>query len=173
MPITDEALLQMMFKQYEGQPIEFIMAEYGKAKQLYLQIEQRIAQGANGETIEVKATQIKKELPPKGDEEKEAEIEIKHYTRDDLVCDPKEAIKEDGITCCICGETHHVLNARHFKRDKTNAEAYRAVCGYSKDQLLMSGQAARAYIERGKNMGKARAEKLAAMASPEAAPAAE
>lgn len=171
MPISDEVLLQMMFKQHEGQPIEFIMAEYGKAKQLYLQIEQGIAQGTNGETIEVKATQVKKELPAKEDDKKGAKIEIKHYTRDDLVCDPKDAIKEDGITCCICGETHHVLNARHFKRDKTNAEAYRAVCGYAKDQLLMSGQAARAYIERGKNMGKARAEKLAAKAEQETAAA--
>ena len=170
MPITDEALLQMMFKQHEGQPIEFIMAEYGKAKRLYLEIEQGLAQGANGPTIDVVGVQVGGELPAAEEENGEPK---KRFTKRSLKCDPKEAIKQESITCCLCCKQFKVLNSRHLKSHGISVEDYKKLCDYPKNQLLMSKQEAKKAEKRGKELAKARAEKLAAKSAPEAAPAAE
>lgn len=168
MPITDEALLQIIFKQHEGQPIEFIMAEYGKAKRLYQEIEQGLAQGAPCSTIDIEGVQVSGELP--ASEEKSAEPR-KRFTKRSLKCDPKEAITNDSITCCLCLKEFKVLNSRHLKSHGISAEDYKKLCGYPENQLLMSKKMAKDAEKRGKALAKASAEKRAA--AKEAAPAAE
>ena len=171
MPISDEVLLQMMMKQHEGQPIEFIMAEYGKAKRLYLEIEQGLAQATNVPTIEVVGVQVSGALPAAGEENTEPK---KRFTKKSLKCDPKEAIKPESITCCLCDKPFKVLNSRHLKSHGISVEDYKKLCGYPENQLLMSKQEAKKAEKRGKALAKARAEKLAsATAAPESAPSAE
>ena len=171
MPISDEVLLQMMFKQHEGQPIEFIMDEYGKAKRLYLEIEQGLAQGAAVQTIDVTDTKEGKKLPIGDEKNKEPG---KRFTKRNLKCDPKEAIKPESITCCLCDRPFKVLNSRHLKSHGISVEDYKKLCGYPENQLLMSKQEAKKAEKRGKELAKARADKLAAAKSAaEAAPAAE
>ena len=57
--------------------------------------------------------------------------------------DPKTAIKEDTITCCICGHTRKVLTVTHLEKHNMNPKEYRAFCGYKKDQPLMCHKTAR------------------------------
>lgn len=165
MPITDEALLQMMIKMLEGQPIEFIMGEYGKAKRLYLEVEQNLAQGLPATTIEVESTQEIPELPAA--EENKAEPK-KRFTKRSLKCDPKEAIKDETITCCLCGKQYKILNSRHLKFHGISVKDYMKLCDYPSNQLLMSKQEAKKAAKRGKELAKARMEKTAGKASSEA-----
>lgn len=159
MPITDEALLQMMFKQHEGQPVEFIMAEYGKAKRLYLEIEQGISQGAPClASSEAEHGQAPRELPAA--EAKTAEPK-KRFTKRSLKCDPKKAIGDDFIACCLCEKKFKLLSALHLKSHGISVDDYKKLCGYSSNQSLMSKQYAKNAEKRGKELAKARAEMLA------------
>lgn len=172
MPITDEALLQIIFKQHEGQPIEFIMAEYGKAKQLYQKIEQELARSASCPTIDIQGVQIKGELPAAGENNATS---TKHLDRRNLKCDPKEAIKADSIICCVCKKSFKILNSRHLKSHGISVEEYKELCRYPKEQLLMSQQEAEKAIERGKELAKASTAKRASgkVAASETAPTVE
>lgn len=158
MPITDEALLQIIFKQHEGQPIEFIMAEYGKAKRLYQEVEQELAKSAPCPTIDIQGVQIKDELSTAGENNA---TPTKHLDRRNLKCDPKEAIKADSIICCVCKKSFKILNSRHLKSHGISVEEYKELCRYPKEQLLMSKQEAEKAIERGKELAHARKTKHA------------
>lgn len=162
MPITDEALLKMMFDKHEGQPIEFIMEEYGKAKRRYLEIEQELAQGTPTKMIEVERVEEPKKLE-QGDKavSKKERVE-KHYTKDDLVSDPAEAIHDDYIVCCLCNKHFNTLGNHISSKHQIWSESYKKLCGYPSDLLLMSKQEARGAKGRGKNLADGNAEKRAA-----------
>ncbi len=61
------------------------------------------------------------------------------YTKRDLKVKPKDAIKEDKITCCICGKEGQTITGRHLAHHNgITPEGYKKLCGYSADQPLMS-----------------------------------
>lgn len=174
MPITDEALLKMMFDKHEGQPIEFIMEEYGKAKRRYLEIEQELAQGTSTKIIEVERVDEPKKLEQGDKAVKKAERVEKHYTKDDLVSDPAEAIHDDYIVCCLCNKHFDTLGNHISSQHQIWSKSYRKLCGYPDDLPLMSKHEAMKAKGRGKNLADGNAEKRApAKVEQEAATAAE
>ncbi len=54
-----------------------------------------------------------------------------------LVCDPKKAIRERSVTCCICGKSFKVLTKRHLDSHGVTADEYREMCGYKKGTALI------------------------------------
>lgn len=156
MPITDEALLQLIFARNSGQPLEFIMAEFGKAKRLYQEQERQIAQGNDPQTIEVEAVQTIAELPS-ADNNKEAPK--KRFTKRSLKVDPKTAITDESITCCLCGKQYKVLNKRHLAAHGIDSPDYMKLCDYPVDTLLMAKKVAKQAEQRGKALAKANAKK--------------
>ena len=51
---------------------------------------------------------------------------------------PQEAIGDEHIKCCICGEEKTILTSRHLAKHEISVEDYKALCGYDKKQPLMS-----------------------------------
>lgn len=163
MPISDEVLLQMMFKQHEGQPIEFIMAEYGKAKQLYLKIEQGLAKSATKEIIDVEKVEDEPQKLEQGDKGAvKVERVERHYTKNDLVSNPEEAIHDDYIVCCLCNKHFYTLGNHISSQHQIWSKSYRTLCGYPDDLPLMSRQEAMKAKGRGKKLADGNAEKRAA-----------
>ena len=63
----------------------------------------------------------------------------KGYTKRNLKVKPRDAIKKDTITCCICGKSIISINARHLaSHNGLTKEGYLKLCGYPADQVLMS-----------------------------------
>ena len=55
-----------------------------------------------------------------------------------FACDPKRAIKENTITCAICGKSFRILTARHMESHGLTTEQYRALCGYKPGTPLVA-----------------------------------
>ena len=53
-----------------------------------------------------------------------------------LVADPKTAIRERSITCCVCGEKMNLLTAKHLLKHGLTPASYKELCGYKKNQPL-------------------------------------
>ncbi len=54
-----------------------------------------------------------------------------------LVCDPKKAIREKSVSCCICGNSFKVLTKRHLELHGVTPDEYREMCGYKKGTALI------------------------------------
>lgn len=136
MPLEDKDIFNAVFEKYRDQPIEFVMAQYEKAKLLNREIELRLnalaaPQGAapqNAPAGEQPAAEAKAAPEPAR----------KRPTKKDLVSDPEKAITEDTITCCLCGQQFNTLTARHLKTHDISVEEYKYLCGYTSGQKLMS-----------------------------------
>lgn len=53
-----------------------------------------------------------------------------------LVSDPKTAIKEATITCCVCGKTCRAITAKHLAKHGLTPKEYKTLCGYKNDTSL-------------------------------------
>lgn len=51
--------------------------------------------------------------------------------------EPKKAIREKSILCCICGKTFKVLTKKHLLSHDLTPEEYREKCGYKKKLPLV------------------------------------
>jgi predicted transcriptional regulator len=51
--------------------------------------------------------------------------------------DPKKAIREKSILCCICGKSFKVLTKKHLSSHNLTPEEYREKCGYKKKLPLV------------------------------------
>ena len=51
---------------------------------------------------------------------------------------PEEAIGDDTVQCCICGKAFQNLNAKHIQNHELTVEEYKKLCGYGRDQKLIS-----------------------------------
>ncbi len=61
------------------------------------------------------------------------------YTKRMLKVKPENAITNDEILCCICGESRKALTSRHLAtHNGITPEGYKKLCGYAQDQPLMS-----------------------------------
>lgn len=154
MPLEDKDIFTAVFERYRDQPIEFVMAQYEKAKLLNRDIEQRItsldARGAHPAApamppvtpappaLVVPAAASPQPAAP--DEETAASHPVRRrLTKKDLVADPGQAISQDGITCCLCGQRFNTLTVRHLKGcHNISVEEYKTLCGYTPKQKLMS-----------------------------------
>lgn len=136
MPLEDKDIFNAVFEKYRDQPIEFVMAQYEKAKLLNREIELRLnapaaaaATSAAAAPAGAQATAAEKAIP---------EPARKRPTKKDLVSDPEKAITDDSITCCLCGQQFNTLTARHLKTHDISVEEYKYLCGYTSSQKLMS-----------------------------------
>lgn len=71
-------------------------------------------------------------LPPRSLEELQAAYR--------LTVDPKSAIQEEKIVCCICGKEVQSLTSRHLRTHGLSVEEYKLLCGYAPNTALMSAQ---------------------------------
>lgn len=55
-----------------------------------------------------------------------------------LVVDPKTAIKDRSITCCVCGKSMRVITKSHLLSHGLTPESYRELCGYKKGTPLIT-----------------------------------
>ncbi len=69
-----------------------------------------------------------------------------------LVVNPKTAIKDGTVACCICGEPLKVLTKVHLAKHDLTPESYRKLCGYPVGHPLAC-----------KSLTKARREKMQEM----------
>lgn len=56
----------------------------------------------------------------------------------EFACDPKRAIKENSITCAICGGSFKVITKGHLLSHGMTPEQYRELCGYAKGLPLIA-----------------------------------
>lgn len=66
-----------------------------------------------------------------------------------IVCDPKTAITETYIKCCVCGQRMKILTSKHLATHGLTPEQYKEKFGYKKTQPLACRSLAR---ERRKKM---------------------
>jgi predicted transcriptional regulator len=52
-------------------------------------------------------------------------------------CDPKTAIKERSISCCVCGKSFKILTKKHLASHDLDAATYREKFGYKKGLPLV------------------------------------
>lgn len=138
MALDDKDIFQAICARYADQPFEFIMAQYEKAKLMNMEIERRTS------------TMCMPESSPEPEQEEMPEVvevaEVveqparKKYTRRQLRVKPQDAITEDVIYCCICGEERQSLTAKHLAQHGITVEDYKKLCGYPANQPLMSGR---------------------------------
>lgn len=135
MALEDKDIFNAICNLNAGQPIDVIMAQYEKAKRMNMEIERRSMSLIEAE-IQAAPEQVEEEveieeemLPPK-----------KKYTRRQLRVKPQDAITEDAIFCCICGEQRQSLTTKHLATHDITVEDYKKLCGYPADQPLMSGK---------------------------------
>ncbi len=155
-----EALLNKLYDQ--NRPIEDVLRDVSKAKTAFIESEKNA--NAQKQTIELKPAfaPVVEPAPQLPEKTQASEKELTHYTRNDLKYDPKTAVKEDTIICCLCGAEKKRLTKAHFGMHGTTPEEYRKLCGYDKD-LPLSGRSeylrmrqvlSRANAEQQKNANK-------------------
>lgn len=153
MALEDKDIFNAVFARFNDQPIEFIMEQYEKARKLNAVIEGKMqAAACCAQTVEEQAAPA--EAPVE-----EAAPQKKKYTKRMLKVKPQEAIQDDYIACCICGEKKTVLTAAHFARHDITVEEYKKLCGYDPKQTLMShkrAEFAKAIIVRAQAARKAK-----------------
>lgn len=131
MALEDRDIFAAICSRCSDQPIEFIMEQYEKAKRLNMDIEKRVGCSDTAETspeTEAAAAEPVEEIqPPK-----------KKYTRRMLKVKPQDAITDESIFCCICGEQRQSLTQKHLACHDITVEDYKKLCGYPQNQPLMS-----------------------------------
>lgn len=137
MALDDKDIFMAIFNKFSDQPIEFVMAQYEKAKILNMEIERRRSQLPEAEALSpasalsaadsLMAAEAQAEAPKK-----------KKLTRRDLIINPEEAITDDSVKCCLCGKEGSSLTSRHLAQHGISVEEYKKLCGYAENQKLMS-----------------------------------
>lgn len=133
MALEDKDIFMAICGRFADQPIEFIMEQYEKARRLNMEIEKRSCDTAEqmGGTPEEKAA-VEEAA------EEAALVPKKRYTKRSLKIKPQDAITDDAIYCCICGEKRQSLTSTHLRAHDITVEDYKKLCGYPPSQTLMS-----------------------------------
>lgn len=133
MALEDKEIFRAVCEKFQDQPIEFIMAQYAKAKHMNMEIERlahwEIAESEEPEEAEIvtEADIEEVETPPR-----------KKLTKRRLIKDPATSITDDAICCCVCGAEFQSLTRKHLAQHDTTPEEYRKVCSFAPDTPLMS-----------------------------------
>ena len=131
MALEDKDLFSAIFNKYSDQPIEFVMEQYEKAKNINLEIERR--QSLRG-YVDITPPSI----PQNTGEVKQIEPDVESV--------PKK-ITDDTIKCCLCGKERSSLTLRHLATHGISVEEYKKLCGYAPEQKLMSNN----HVEKVRN----------------------
>lgn len=123
MALEDKDIFMAICERFPDQPIEIIMEQYEKAKKINMDIERRIAESEN-------AAYDNEDIANAAPKRK--------FSRRDLVLKPNEAITEDYIACCICGQQRQSITKTHLGAHGISVEDYRKLCGYPEKLPLMS-----------------------------------
>ena len=145
MALEDKDLFSAIFNKYSDQPIEFVMEQYEKAKNINLEIERRQSLRSCVDITPSSVAQNAEEL-------KQIETTVdstpkKKFTKRDLVIKPNEAITDEAIKCCLCGKERSSLTLRHLATHGISVEEYKKLCGYAPEQKLMSNN----HVEKVRN----------------------
>lgn len=158
MALEDRDLFNAIFNKYSDQPIEFVMAQYEKAKLINLGIEQR---QSSRSYIDVTPNGIQQGIEEfKQNQVSGSSVPEKKYKKSDLVITPDEAITDDSIKCCICKKEYSSLTSRHLGTHGISVESYKTLCGYDRNQKLMSNNHAKHMCENAKKAQAARSIKI-------------
>lgn len=65
-------------------------------------------------------------------------VEIVKPEAPGFACDPKRAIKENSVTCVVCGRSFKVITKGHLLSHGMTPEQYREFCGYAKGTPLIA-----------------------------------
>lgn len=171
MPLEDRDIFTAIFEKYRDQPIEFVMAQYEKAKLLNREIELRLSAldgRREGDDPAAACAAASTETPPAAEEKAVVEPPRKRPTKRDLVADPEKAFTDETITCCLCGRQFNTLTARHLKSHNVSVDEYKYLCGYAPSQKLMSFNLA---ATMARNVQKAQAARKALLQKKDAGPA--
>ena len=68
------------------------------------------------------------------------------------ILDPKKAIKENSITCVICGKSFKLLTKKHLASHGLTADEYRERCSYKKGTPLVCKALQRARRQKMQDM---------------------
>lgn len=158
MALDDRDIFAAIFTKYSDQSIEFVMAQYEKAKLLNMEIERRLAEKLPTEAVivfpdNVESTETDEETPIEAPRRKK-------FSRRDLVCKPEEAITDESIRCCLCGKEGSSLTSRHLAQHGISVEEYKKLCGYADNQKLMSGSFERKMLHNVQRAQQARLKNL-------------
>ena len=129
MALEDKDLFSAIFNKYRDQPIEFVMEQYEKAKNINLEIERR--QSLRG-YVDITPPSI----PQNTGEVKQIEPDVESVPKKKF--SKREAITDDTIKCCLCGKERSSLTLRHLATHGISVEEYKKLCGYAPEQKLMS-----------------------------------
>lgn len=163
MALEDRDIFQAICDRFSDQPLEFIMAQYEKAKRLNMQIEMRLAGDHLDKKQDVKQDEVDCVAFSSNEPDEEASpAPKKKYTKRMLKVKPQEAITDESIACCICGEKRKLLTKTHLASHGIAVEEYKALCGYDQKQPLMSNNRAE---ESKKIIAKAQAARMAKKAA--------
>ncbi len=56
---------------------------------------------------------------------------------EEYAVDPKKALREKSVLCCVCGKSFKILTKKHLASHDLTAEEYREKFGYKKKQPLV------------------------------------
>ena len=171
MPLEDKDIFTAVFEKYRDQPIEFVMSQYEKAKLLNRDIERRInSLGSDGAQptgapfppmppAPAMPAAIAPQPSAPAAETAAPQPARKRPGKKDLIMDPRQAITQDSIACCLCGQKFNTLTVRHLKNHHNiSVEDYKALCDYAPSQKLMSFELAK---RMARNVQKAQAARQA------------
>ncbi|MBD5642159.1 MAG: MucR family transcriptional regulator [Desulfovibrio sp.] len=133
MALEDKEIFRAVCEKFQDQPMEFIMAQYAKAKHMNMEIE-RLTHWDLKDSEEPEEAEVVTEAEV---EEVEA-APRKKLTKRRLIMDPAASITDDAIYCCVCGAEFQSLTRKHLAKHDTTPEEYRKVCGFAPDTPLMS-----------------------------------
>ena len=138
MALEDKDIFAAIFAKHSNQPIEYVMAEYEKAKRLNMEIEKRLMEQADPVAPVKPVAAPVKQVALIPEIEKKPVPQKKQYTQADLKFAPATAITDKSITCCLCGKQALTLTARHLAHHEISVEDYKKLCGYEPTQKLMA-----------------------------------
>lgn len=58
-------------------------------------------------------------------------------TEEEYAVDPKKAIREKSVLCCVCGKSFKILTKKHLSSHDLSPEEYREKFGYKKKTPLV------------------------------------
>ena len=159
MALDDKDIFAAIFAKHSNQPIEYVMAEYEKAKRLNMEIEKRLMEQAEPVAPVTPVAAPVKQVALIPEIEKKPVPQKKQYTQADLKFAPATAITDKSITCCLCGKQALTLTARHLAHHEISVEDYKKLCGYEPTQKLMAREYLAKMTDNAKRAQEARAAK--------------
>lgn len=138
MALEDRDIFTAICNRYPDKPMDFIMAEYEKSRNMNRQIELREAREEQNSQAAEAVAAFAGDAPTVVVEEVVAVPEKKRFNRRNFKVRPENAITEDVIYCCICGEPRQNLTVKHLAQHGFTVEEYKELCRYAPNQPLMS-----------------------------------